>query len=899
MMDNLLSLFCLVDGEATSNVFSIKVPSNDTVDDLKKLIKTEKSPAFDDIPADKLTLWRVSIPIVPANKHNPIVLNEIDSPTELSPADDISDVFEVQQPKKTIHIIVQRPSQGNANALCSHSYLAHELVHFHVPVPARPSTPQLKSVPKDHIEQELAVILNGVQHHHTTHPVDPKDAKAYQKRRLGPFFKKTLPYHRTAKDISLVMLGLKLDKKARTTTSETTTSETLHSIVEDDIGAVSGNRVIAMVAPSGSGKTATVIDLATKHFVIYCVCSTPRATVSPDFNDSNFITLATDVERMYMAVVGEEQGNVFSIDEKVKARARERVELEFLARLLFLQLLLNHIPSLKPEQFFLEQTATNGASTIGTLVYKLREYDTLTIEAMLRVTQTKLHSHLVSRRLGLVIAVDEAQVTENDILAGKLISPPALIDYRNNKDAIFDGKNQVQLKYRRGFLTPLSAALSGMRVTLVILGTALSLQNADHVYSALDKTINFTRIIDFPQFDSSDVNKMISDLVDLSDCDIPPAKRRKLSGRARFSLGIIKRLIVTDQTLFSKQATLDSAVDRTIEHVKHDLRGGVCTLLESDKTGEAARLLSRMVLAYHLHDAKISFSSQQQSDFVNKALCSLRQHPDGVHLIMDEPIVVEAVEEELKTSGKDSALMEYLDQLYQIVTNFGVASTSKGDALEPLVRRSLQRFNGLHLVDLPFLQGIALPKWCSDLKLQIDGINTANGLGYTDSGAAADLAFLTECPPNKMLIANFGTRPDGVWFFSDKRYAGFLAIKFYSSSVPQQKHIENETSSDIRSCFLQKDGAKLNDDTLANFRHDFVASGTPSSLRGILRIHIELPDIKNGMPATHVRTDPDWRRGCDGVYQPSNMDDFFFEGIEEHRGDMVKLKKVLRFVCQK
>ncbi|KAF9082457.1 hypothetical protein BGX29_003872, partial [Mortierella sp. GBA35] len=422
--------------------------------------------------------------------------------------------------------------------------------------------------------------------------------------------------------------------------------------------------------------------------------------------------------------------------------------------------------------------------------------------------------------------------------------------------------------------------------------------NADHVYSALDKTINFTRITDFPQFSSNDVNKMISDLVDLSDCEIPPAKRRKLSGRARFSLGIIKRLIITDQTQFSKQSTLDSAVDRTIEHVKLGLRDGVRTILESDKTGEAARLLSRMVLAYHLQDAKISFSSQQQSDFVDKALCRLRQHPDGVHLIMDEPMVIEAVEEELKASGKDSALMEYLDQLYQIVTNFGVASTSKGDALEPLVRRSLQRFNGLRLMDLPFLQGIALPKWCDDLKLQIDGINTANGFGYTDSGVAADLAFLTECPPNKMLIANFGTRPDGIWFFSDKRYAGSLAIKFYSSSVPQQKHIENETSSDIRACFLQKDGT-LNE-KLANFRHDFVASGTPSSVRGILRIHLELPDVKNGMPATHVRTNP--ATGIEDVMvyiNLSNMDDFFFEGIEEHKGDMVKLKNVIRFVCQK
>ena len=244
---------------------------------------------------------------------------------------------------------------------------------------------------------------------------------------------------------------------------------------------------------------------------------------------------------------------------------------------------------------------------------------------------------------------------------------------------------------------------------------------------------------------------------------------------------------------------------------------------------------------------------------------------------------------------KDPAFMEYPDQLYQIVTNLGVASTSKWDALEPLVRRSLQRFNGFRLVDLPFLQGITLPKWCDDLKLQIDEMNTANGFGYIDSGVAADLAFFTECPPNKMLIANFGTRPDGAWFFSDKRYAGSPAIKFYSNSVRQLKHIENETSSDIRACFLKKDGSP--NETLANFRHGFEASGTPSSLMGILRIHLELPDVQGGMPRTHVRTNP--VTGVEDVMvyiNLSNMDDFFFEGISEHKDDMVKLKSLIRFV---
>ncbi|KAF9968922.1 hypothetical protein BGZ73_009039, partial [Actinomortierella ambigua] len=71
MITNPLTLFCLVDGESTSNAFSVKIPPSDSVDDLKELIENKKAPEFDDIAADKLTLWRVSHLVIDANKHQP------------------------------------------------------------------------------------------------------------------------------------------------------------------------------------------------------------------------------------------------------------------------------------------------------------------------------------------------------------------------------------------------------------------------------------------------------------------------------------------------------------------------------------------------------------------------------------------------------------------------------------------------------------------------------------------------------------------------------------------------------------------------------------------------------------------------------------------------------------
>lgn len=115
MTDNRLTLFCLVDGLPSARAFPIKATFADTVGDLKDLIKTNQKPAFDDITPDQLTLWRVSISITRDNSEIPILFNNIakEEKEKLHPTDDLSDIFDEKPPKKTIHIIVQRPAKGN------------------------------------------------------------------------------------------------------------------------------------------------------------------------------------------------------------------------------------------------------------------------------------------------------------------------------------------------------------------------------------------------------------------------------------------------------------------------------------------------------------------------------------------------------------------------------------------------------------------------------------------------------------------------------------------------------------------------------------------------------------------------------------------------------------------
>ncbi|KAK3805922.1 MAG: hypothetical protein J3Q66DRAFT_360046 [Benniella sp.] len=690
--------------------------------------------------------------------------------------------------------------------------------------------------------------------------------------------------------MNLAMLGILQGKEPMSDDNRT-----LREIVESDIGKTTDLSVVAMVGRSGSGKTATVIDLARRHFVVYCVCSSPRSLGRIDFKDRNFSTLAKDVEQMCQALSKPSSSRQrLDNDSRLKRLAGDRVELEFLARLLFLQLLLNNDAQLTPEQFFREQT-NGGATTIGALVEKLRMFEASTIRSMLNFTQDKLAVHLNRQRQGLVVALDEAQIAESHILPREFISSNAT----NKTDELLDSKGELKEEYCRGFLTPLCAALGDVRATLVVLGTALSLQNVDHVYSAVSKRTNIHRIMQFPSFDDQEVENVLSNLIDTSSCTLPHAKRRKLTGRARFSVSVIRELFeLRHIEPLCKQAKLDQALESAINQAKGELRDKVRSLLHNDRDGNTAHLFSRMVLAYKLQGGKIWFTSNSQADFVDKALCRLRMDNDCVHWLMDEPLVVEVVEEELRRSNVDPFFLEYLSQLDGIIANLGVKSSTKGNALEPLVRQSLRRFCNFRLKDLPFLKDITLPAWCNRFKLQIDEINTAHGFGMGTDNTEADLKFLIDRPSNKLLVEQSGTRQDGAWFFSDKCFAGSLAIKFYSNDIPRTHHVENETSSDIRCSFLQNDGAKENK-SLKNIREKFVASGVPNDIKGILRIHLEFPRVQGGTPTTHVKTDS--ATGIEDVMvyiDLSNMDTFFYEGIEENKQDIIRLKRLIAYVAE-
>ena len=110
-MANYLTIFCLLDGDAPSQSFSVRAQPTITVDDFKELVKIKNAPRFDAVPARELTLWRVCLPVNNDNEDHPIALNVFEgTKVKLRPTTRLSTVFTEELPEETIHFIVQAPS---------------------------------------------------------------------------------------------------------------------------------------------------------------------------------------------------------------------------------------------------------------------------------------------------------------------------------------------------------------------------------------------------------------------------------------------------------------------------------------------------------------------------------------------------------------------------------------------------------------------------------------------------------------------------------------------------------------------------------------------------------------------------------------------------------------------
>jgi len=82
-------------------------------------------------------------------------------------------------------------------------------------------------------------------------------------------------------------------------------------------------------------------------------------------------------------------------------------------------------------------------------------------------------------------------------------------------------------------------------------------------------------------------------------------------------------------------------------------------------------------------------------------------------------------------------------------------------------------------------------------------------------------------------------------------HAGSLAIKFYTSSIPKSTCKENDSSSNIRNGFMNRDGSASN--SARNFRERWKESLKIKPIKGMFRIHIVLPEVRGGTPKSCIQ----------------------------------------------
>lgn len=107
-MSENIELFCYVIGDEANDVFAIEISSSRSVAHLKDSIRDELKPRFDNIPANKLVLWKVSIP-VDDNLQQNVDSYDFEENGNLMPVKRLSGLFPQPPNPEHVHILVRPP----------------------------------------------------------------------------------------------------------------------------------------------------------------------------------------------------------------------------------------------------------------------------------------------------------------------------------------------------------------------------------------------------------------------------------------------------------------------------------------------------------------------------------------------------------------------------------------------------------------------------------------------------------------------------------------------------------------------------------------------------------------------------------------------------------------------
>ena len=105
-----LNLNCWVRGEDSSRIFSVEIGRDKNVASLKEAIKEKKKAVFDNVDADSLVVWKVSIPTTDSDGQvdleDKVKAMRLDGRNKLFPLKKLHKIFE-NLDEETLHVVIK------------------------------------------------------------------------------------------------------------------------------------------------------------------------------------------------------------------------------------------------------------------------------------------------------------------------------------------------------------------------------------------------------------------------------------------------------------------------------------------------------------------------------------------------------------------------------------------------------------------------------------------------------------------------------------------------------------------------------------------------------------------------------------------------------------------------
>eukprot|EP00727_Mastigamoeba_balamuthi_P000489 m51a1_g10437 hypothetical protein (1556) ;mRNA; r:57452-64652 len=693
------------------------------------------------------------------------------------------------------------------------------------------------------------------------------DGREEMRQRLGPF---ALPADQTPAFVCLrgrVRLPL-LGRVARAPEPRTTGFEsgglTLAEVVRADVQAAAptgtgeGTHTVAIVDKSGAGKTASVVAVAQRHYVVYMLARACASEVSQtaDFVDRSFGAMVTRCQKRLRFLGGAPvmSHELRAVEEGNRQTVESLVYVELCVRLCALLALLRrgrlHGKMLEPARWIALQALGDIEAAVDTVAEQWSDtpYGNAKglCHALLRAVAECARQ--ADPQVGIVVAIDEAQKIVQVNSSGYFV--------RSSVQSRADGLAVTDADYR-SILSPVCGALSRLSATVVVLGTALSLEDANVVESVVGKYKVFRVIKALPPCES--VADALGSVIDLSGCTVSDEYERLLRGRMRSSFVVLDKLVQVlshRSPTDTKQQLLDKALEMAVGCVDAALTAQATHFLESRPELHDSLSAALDQWLWRPAEGKTVILSAKTADLVGSAL-------------FDEPLAFRALDKALPPYHR---LKRHIGMMHTLATEMSLSLNGTGiigEAVQSIIYETLRGWNGIHVDRLPFVACIdGLPPWTATTRLDISSVGSAkairlrSGFRVDMPQAEMDFEFLARREVGTLLIPDQGTRPDGVLFMPGNHallisIATRLAKRGREEALDAAKAVSDVRSTDLALCFRQE-GRKMHwADEMARKskkprRKRYMQEYSKNPASGCLRLHFAFASKARAEQESHV-----------------------------------------------